>query len=343
MLASLNRLQALVVILAIALLAAFSLTIAPSETGPAITGDGSYSDVRLYTDIAEAVAHGEGYYHAATRLHRAHGFPTTPFVTVRLPTLAWIEAALGWTATRMLLATLLAFTAFAWFAMLRPLVGAPERIVATLLVLVGGAMVATDDLVVTHELWAGVLVALGMALLARGIWLPALVAVASALAIREMALPFAMIAAFWALHDGRRREAGCWIALIAACAVVLSLHRAVVTPLSLPSDALSQGWGGLRGLAAPLRDIAEVTLFNMLPRPLSYCAVVLALAGFIGAPRPLARLALPWLATVILLLAAFARPVNFYWAILAVPTVMTGLAFLPALVRDLARALCRPA
>ncbi|WP_404481340.1 hypothetical protein [Novosphingobium sp. BL-52-GroH] len=342
MLASLSRFQALAVTLAIVLLAVFSLTIRPApQGGAAITGDGTYSDVRLYKDIAGALAGGEDYYHAATRLHRAHGFPTRPFFTVRLPTLAWIEAELGWKATQGLLAGLLAAAALAWFAMLRPLASAPERVGATFLILAGGAMVAGADLVVTHELWAGVLVALATALLVRGLWLPAVIAIAGALAIRELALPFAFVAALWALKDGRRREVFAWIALLSVYAVALYLHRQAVMPLSQQGDALSQGWGGMRGAAAPFQDIAEVTLINLLPKPLAYLAALLALVGFLGAPTALARLALPWLAAIAVLLAVFARPVNFYWAILVTPTVMAGLAFLPRLVLDLVHALRR--
>lgn len=343
MLASLTRFQALAVIVVVTVLLALSLTIRPEAGGSAITGDGTYSDVRLYRDIAEAVAGGEDYYRTATRLHRAHGFPTAPFVTVRLPTLAWIEAGLGWRGTHCLLAAFLGLTALSWFAMLRPLVDALRRIAATLLVVLGGAMVGSADLVVTHELWAGVLVALATALLARGSWIPALAAAACALAIRELALPFVPVALFWALRERRRREAAGWAALLVVYALALILHREAVASLSLPGDALSQGWGGMRGPGAPLRDIAEVTLINLIPPPLSYCVTLLALVGFLGAPAPLARLALPYLAGIIILLAVFARPVNFYWAILAVPTIVAGLAFLPGLLRDLAQALRRPA
>ncbi|WP_159975997.1 MULTISPECIES: hypothetical protein [unclassified Novosphingobium] len=341
MFASLTRLQALFVFVGLVVLAALSLTIRAEPGGAAITGTGTYSDVKLYVDIAQAVSGGEDYYHAATRLHRLHGFPTSPFVTVRLPTLAWIEAALGLKTAHLLLGALLTITSLAWFAMLRPLVNAAERVGATLLVLIGGAMVASANLVVTHELWAGVLVALATALLARGLWVPALLAIASALAIRELALPFVPIAAFWALRDGRRREAAAWLALLAAYALALYLHKLAVTPLSLPGDALSQGWGGMRGPAAPLRDIVDVTLINLLPPPLSYLVAFLALAGFLGAPAPLARIALPWLGAIVVLLAGFARPVNFYWAILCVPMVTAGLAFLPRLVRQLVEALRR--
>ncbi|PNU06254.1 hypothetical protein [Novosphingobium guangzhouense] len=341
MLAALTRIQALAVIALIVALALATLTIGPAQTGEAISGDGRYSDVQLYHDIGNAVAGGEDYYHAATRLQRAHGFPTSPFVTVRLPTLAWIEAAFGWRATHGMLCALLAAAAVAWFAMLRPLVGAGERVAAMLLVLAGGAMVASPGLSVSHELWAGVLVALAMALRVKGLTVPAFIAAALALAIRELALPFVLLAGLWAWRSGRRAELAAWALLLAAYAIALFLHRGAVEPLSLPDDALSQGWGGLRGPGAVLQDIADVTVLHLFPAPPSYLAVLLCLTGFLGAPVPLARFALPWLATIALLLAVFARPVNFYWAILTVPTVMVGLAFLPRAARDLAKALRR--
>ncbi|MYL98004.1 hypothetical protein GR702_09490 [Novosphingobium sp. FGD1] len=343
MLASLTRAQALIVIAALALLLALSLMIRPADSEGAITGDGTYSDVQLYRDVAHAVASGEGYYPAATRLHRMHGFPTRPFITVRLPTLAWIEAGLGWRATHMLLLTLLGAAALAWFSMLRPLAGQAERFGASLLVVAGGAMAASDELVVTHELWAGVLVALALAMTVRGNLSAGLASAACALAVRELAVLFVLVAGASALHKRQYRAAFCWAGLLAGYTVVLYLHWRAVAPLSLPGDALSQGWSGMRGPAAPLRDIAEVTLINLAPQPLSYCLVMLALAGFLSAPPSVARMAIPYLALVAALLAVFARPVNFYWAILATPTVMAGLAFLPRLAGDLVRGLRRRA
>lgn len=345
MLAALTRIQAMAVIALIVALALGTLMIGAAQTGEAISGDGRYSDVQLYHDIGNAVGAagngGEDYYHAATRLQRAHGFPTSPFVTVRLPTLAWIEAALGWRATHAVLCVLLAAAAVAWFAMLRPLVGTGERVAAMLLVLAGGAMAASPGLAISHELWAGVLITLAMALRVNGLPTAAFLTAALALAIRELALPFVLLAAFEAWRGGRRKQLAAWTTLLLAYAVVLLLHRHAVMPLSLPGDAPSQGWGGLRGPGAVLQDIADVTVLHLLPAPFSYLAVLLCLIGFLGAPMPLARLALPWLATIALLLAVFARPVNFYWAILSVPMVMAGLAFLPRTTRDLASALRR--
>lgn len=45
-------------------------------------------DFALYKNIAQRVQAGEPYHAAALTEQRANNYPTTPFVTVRLPTLA---------------------------------------------------------------------------------------------------------------------------------------------------------------------------------------------------------------------------------------------------------------
>ena len=60
---------------------------------------------------------------------------------------------------------------------------------------------------------------------------------------------------------------------------------------------------------------------------------------FAGISRPVAAAVLGLLA----LLMLFARPANFYWAMLITPTLFVGLAFAPAALAALARSLWRPA
>lgn len=51
------------------------------------------ADVRLYEGVIARVRAGEPYYPAAAAALREGSFPLRPFVTFRLPTLAWAEAA----------------------------------------------------------------------------------------------------------------------------------------------------------------------------------------------------------------------------------------------------------
>jgi hypothetical protein len=88
-----------------------------------------------------------------------------------------------------------------------------------------------------------------------------------------------------------------------------------------------------------LRDLADVSLLTLLPLPLAWLGALLPLYGWLAAPKPLARFAVPLFAGYMALLALFAREQNFYWAIMLLPAYLAGLAFLPRLGRDLAHAL----
>ena len=62
---------------------------------PATETDGRDTDLLLYDRIAERVAAGDSYYRAAVEEQRAGNFPVSPASTVRLPTLALLNAWLG--------------------------------------------------------------------------------------------------------------------------------------------------------------------------------------------------------------------------------------------------------
>ena len=327
--------------LALAILAAlgWSLTIRPPAPTPAAASAQPYSDVRLHQDIAARVAAGENYYSAATALQRMHDYPTRPFVTVRPPTLALAAAWIGWPALQIVQVALLFLSIVLWFARLEALVPLATRAAVAACLLVGGAAVANLGLATQHELWAGLLLSCALALRLGGQWRLSLLAVAAALAFRELAMPFALLAALYALIAGQRRELAAWLALIAGTCALLAVHAALVAQYALPTDLASQGWSEHRGPAAPLRDLADVTVLHLLPVPWSYAAALLALFGWLAAPPRLARFAVPLFAGYFVLLAVFAREQNFYWALLIAPALVAGLAFVPRLTRDLAHAL----
>jgi len=338
MLRSLTRFQATLLLLLLAALLGWSMTVhepPPVAGGPAQ----DYSDLRLYLDTTTRVEQGEGYYAAITALQRAHGFPTHPFPTVRLPTLVMAGAWFGWPALRLVLGALLAGTAWLWLRALRPLCTPGEAAGAVILVILGGAMVATPTFVDQHELWAGILLAAAMALRLEGRWPLALLCAALALAIRELALPFVLLALASALWERRWREAAGWAALVAAFAVAVAFHASAVAAHVQPGDLPSQGWNALRGPGAALRDIGDVTLLTLVPPPLRYLLALLPLMGWLAAPGPLARFGLPLFAGYMAMLALFAREQNFYWAIMLLPAYLAGFAFLPRLAKDLGRKL----
>ena len=53
---------------------------------------GERVEMDLYRAIDARVAAGENYYEAAAEEHREFGIPTSPFVTIRTPVLAWTSA-----------------------------------------------------------------------------------------------------------------------------------------------------------------------------------------------------------------------------------------------------------
>ena len=338
MLRALPRTRALLLLAMLGALLAWSLSLHAPPVPPAGPAQ-DYSDLRLYQDVAGRVAAGESYYAATTSLQRAHGFPTHPFPTVRLPTLVFAAALLGWSTLRLVLAALLAAAVVQWMRALDGIASPRERVAALGFLLAGAAMVASPALVGQHELWAGVLLASAFALRLRGNWRAAVTAAAFALAVRELALPFVLLALAFALAERRRAEAVAWGALVVLFGAAIVLHAGAVAAHVRPGDLPSQGWTALRGPGAALRDLGDVSLLTLTPPPLRYALALLPLFGWLAAPAPLARFGLPLFAGYMAMLALFAREQNFYWAIMLLPGYFIGFAFLPRMLKDLAHAL----
>ena len=79
-------------------------TLPPKVPGPPA---GGVSDLDLYREIADAVRSGQNYYTAAVEQQVKFDYPVTPASTVRLPTAAFVVAALGETGAYILLLGLL--------------------------------------------------------------------------------------------------------------------------------------------------------------------------------------------------------------------------------------------
>ncbi|MEP7223049.1 MAG: hypothetical protein ABI673_10355 [Novosphingobium sp.] len=338
MLGKLTRTRTWLLLASFALAALWSATL-PAPVVEPTAETGKYSDIQLYHDVASGVAAGQSYYQTATTLQRQHHFPTKPSLTVRPPTLAWLAAKLGWQALHMTLAALLLVAAWVWSRQGESAATRAERGSAALLVLLGGAMVSQFDLVAQHELWAGVLVCLAIALRGSKHWPWAVACAAAALAIREMALPFVLLALAFAVMERRRNEALVWLALLPLFAGGMALHSAAVNALVLPGDLASQGWNALRGPAAPLQDLTDVSLLNRLPLRAAYPLCLLALLGWLAAPLRQALFVLLYLLGYALMIALFARTQNFYWALLMLPTWFIGFAFVPRAARQIASTL----
>lgn len=296
-------------------------------------------DMALYSRVAARVAAGEGYYAAALAEHRASGYPTRPFVTIRLPTLAWAQAATGADGVRWL-ALALAGGAIAALFRRSPLpVSIEERIIAAALLAAGGGAALSPLAGYDHDFIAGVLLSLALLAYRPDRWWPALLAAAAALAVRELAAPFVVLWLAVALAARRRAEALVLAAVLALFLVGLAAHASAVDALRLPGDLASQGWGALAGYGVPLAGLCELTGLRHLPPLIAAPLAVLPLIGWAGLGGRTGLFALLWFTGLATGMALFARPANYYWAELALPAYAIGLAFAPRAIMELARQL----
>lgn len=292
-------------------------------------------DLALYARIHARMAAGEGYYTAALGEHRVSGYPTRPFVTIRLPTLAWMQAAVGADGVRWLALAVVACAIAALFWRAEPFGSVEERIIAAALLAAGGGAAMSPVAGYDHDFIAGVLLTLVLLAYRPQRWWPALFAAAAALAVRELAAPFVLLWPAFALADRRWREAVAVAGLLAAFALGLSLHAAAVDAARLPGDLASQGWSAMAGYGVPLAGLLELTGLRHLPPMLAAPIAVLPLLGWAGLGGRAGLFATLWFAGLATMMALFARPANYYWVELALPAYALGLAFAPRAIRDL--------
>jgi hypothetical protein len=264
-----------------------------------------------------------------------------PFVTVRLPTLAWVQAKLPEGAAAILLHLLAAATALAWAGALKREgeLNAPAAIGAVL-VASGAATLLRPELVVWHEGWAALLMALALALHCGGRLGGAVLAAGAAAAIREQTVLLPLVMGGFALLERRWREAGAWTVLVLTFALFLAWHASEVAAVTLPGDAASPGWSGGGGWQVAVAMVQATGPMRLFPAPAAALLVPVALLGW-AAWQPGSR-ATALLAANLLLLALFARPDNFYWGFLIAPLLPLGLLFAPRALADLFRASLPP-
>ncbi|MBB6426588.1 hypothetical protein [Sphingopyxis sp. JAI128] len=305
--------------------------------------DEAVDDHALYARIAERVAAGEPYYAAAADEHRRGNYPLRPFVTVRLPTLAYIVAALGERISMALFLLVGGAAIFAWYRRLRIEPGLPlaAAAVGALFVAANLSQLAARDWLYIHETGAGALLALALALYRPERPWATMAIVAAALAIRETLLPAAMLFGLFALIDRDWRAAAGWVAVGLAFAGGLAAHIAALAAVTSPADAASQGWNGQGGWAAYLSFVQATSALRFVPG----WAALLVPVALLGWAAWRSRLGMAMLSIQLFyaaLFMLFARPSNFYWAMLVVPTLFVGLVFAPAALAGLVRSLLHP-
>ncbi|UMY19667.1 hypothetical protein MMB17_10370 [Methylobacterium organophilum] len=331
--------RALLAGLAALMVYGLALSFAPNAGMVRTSPDPEQTDVKLYTAIAERVAAGEGYYTAALAEQRQRGYPLKPFVTVRLPTLALLQARIGIDAAQRILCGLAALAALAMaFRLFRDL--GPGRVLAAAIALtvVGLLPFGVPVFGFWHEAWASVLVVLSLACRSRERWIGSVLIGFVAVAFRELALPYLCVMAFVALVEGNRREALAWIAAILAFAGLLAAHALTLSHLVTAADPASPGWSAAGGWPFVLSMIGACTLLTLAPFPLVALVAPLCLLGWAAWPGGLGLRVALLLGGLSLAFMLIGRPDNFYWGMMLAPLLFTGLAALPFGLRDLVHA-----
>jgi len=329
--------RALLAIVAVALLASLLALAAPIAVATdASPGAGRGTDLELYAAIVDGVRYQGGYYRVAADALRTGGYPLQPFLAMRLPTLATVQAVLPPMVVPLLLWILAAATLLAWYARLAPAFARPTGRFAVVLLLIGGGLAGWQaDLAAFHELWAGLLVALSLARHRADRPLEAMAWGLAAALVRETGALYLLVMAAAALWERRRTEALGWGAALGLFAVVLAVHAHAVSLVTRPLDPASPGWSGLLGPGFAIRSLVVSGALLALPMLVAAPLVTLGIVGWAGWREPLGLRVLATLAAYLLLLALFARADNFYWALLVAPLSLVGLVFAPDLLRDL--------
>ncbi|WP_066722475.1 hypothetical protein [Sphingomonas pituitosa] len=311
---------------------------------PSLTGAGDaagrtadrMTDIGLYERVVAGMKGGDPYYVAASEAMRAGAYPLHPFLTMRLPALAALQAAIpGWASIALLLA-LAALTAFAWASRVgAALSGLLPR--AIMMMLLAASMLAffQPGLVLFHEIWAGLLVALSLALRRPGRALEAIALGLAAMLIRETAALYVLVMLAFAWREDRRGEALGWGVALLLFGGALALHAHAVASVTGPLDPTSPGWAAFNGPGFFLSALVASTGFQALPLALGALLVTLAVVGWASWDDALGLRMFALLVAYGAVIALFARLDNFYWALMVAPAALVGLVFVPDAVADL--------
>jgi hypothetical protein len=315
-------------------LAVYGCTLAFTPSGTLVLSADPHSDLEMYRAVAWRVHSGEPYYASALRELVQRGYPTSPFLNFRLPTLAYLGKWLpDPSQLRWLLRAIGASATALWVLAIRRASGERASLAAFALLLPTLAITVTPDGFWLHEAWAGLLLSLSLALdaLQRSRCSP--LAWLAAASIRELAALHAAVRLLVAAHERRPRVVAHWAIGLAAFASIVWAHARWASGF-IAADALrSPSWlafGGYRFLLAvtersPLLVAAPDWLTALI---LPSCLFGFA-AGSAGATRNVGPVVLAYLGAWLFI----GRADNDYWGLLIAPLLPLGLLQLPEALR----------
>ncbi len=299
-----------------------------------------YGDVRLYGDILKRVSAGENYYSAALDQQRTHQYPTRPFVTVRPPTLAWASARFGLEGLRAITVSVLFASIIVWMGALRGRVTVIEKVAMAVAIFMFGIVAFFSRIGLVHEMVAGMFLSLAIGLYRpRFGWMLSLLALAIALAVREMVLPFLLLWGAFAVLEKRWRELAAIAVVLVLFTIGMVLHAQEVMAYRLPGDLPSPPWNGAQGLKLVLTSLTQLSVLMAVPPGVGGVLALLPFLGWLALGGRIGLFCTLWFAGMMLAISLFARPNNFYWVVLLLPTYLTGIVLVPRALYDLALAL----
>lgn len=339
---SISPLVARAILVLLAILIAYGLSINFVGVGdPGAKLPPGKGDVLLYKAIIARVRGGEPYYPVVGAELFAREYPLRPFLTWRLPTAAWLIAALpnDHMANWLLIGLGLA-VGLLWmrrFGLLKA--SWPKTLAGTLLVLSGLIGCAAPDGIYFQEIWAMVLIAGALAVYDERTWGWSVILGTLAMLFRELALPFACAMLVVALIERRHAEVLAWTGSIAIFGLALGLHAALVNSIPVPAVVKqSEGWLAFGGW----RFILAISQWNVvaaiLPKMLVPVFVPLALLGLAAWNHRLGTRCILMVALYVGAFLVVGRANNDYWGFLFAPLLPLGLLFVPAALSDLWRA-----
>lgn len=300
------------------------------------------ADLALYKAIVRRMQAGENYYQVAADEQRTRGYPLKPFVTVRLPTLAFVLATLGQTLGYVLEVGIGLAALFVWYQKLsEQRVVAWRRAAIVGLLAAGLSPIVVQQAMYLHEIWVGALIALSIGLYRPNKWFLSFVVAGCALMTRELALPFVLLMAAFALFQRRWLETAAWTALILVFFGYVYAHFQAVSEVVLPNDPKSKSWLLMGGPAAALSFMWQSLPLSELPMAIAFPMIVLGLFGWLCWRTETALFCLLLMLGYMLAFAITGRPNNFYWGYLVSPLLLMGFIFLGPGLKDLQTAIQR--
>lgn len=323
------------VLLSLAFLIVYGLWLDVDFLDAKSTTDPESNDIALYRAVVERLQAGEDFYTANGDEQHQRGYPTTPFLTWRLPTEAWIISLLGETGATHLLQLLLLLAVLAWVKLLMDIGLSRLGVVCGAWLVCSSLMIVlAEPSLYLHEAWAAAFIALSLPLQSRW-WRLSVIFGLAALAFRELALPYALAMATCAWWEGRAREAVWWAVGILIFAIGLALHAWAVSGQIGPDARAGGGWLALGGWDFLLSANQLNLIIIGTGAWLTAIWVPLALLG-----ASVRRDALGLRLFLIVVGYSFAflflgRDNNAYWGMIYGPLVAVSLVFAPGALRAL--------